>query len=44
MLAVYASGSLRKALIHLFPDVGLDESKFVTYPSKSLISIIIHIN
>ena len=37
MLEAYSSGSVIKALIHLFPDIGLDETKFVTFPSMYII-------
>ena len=41
VLEAYSSGSVIKALIHLFPDIGLDETKFVTFPSM-YISFISH--
>ena len=35
MLAHY-NYSMSRALLHLFPSIGIDESKFVNVPSKSL--------
>eukprot|EP00026_Physarum_polycephalum_P001704 Phypoly_transcript_01706.p1 GENE.Phypoly_transcript_01706~~Phypoly_transcript_01706.p1 ORF type:complete len:1010 (+),score=136.82 Phypoly_transcript_01706:80-3109(+) len=34
VLGAYAAGSMIKALVHVFPDIGLDESKFVSYPKN----------
>lgn len=34
----YFGGSAIKALVYLFPDIGLDSSKFLTFPSNCCLS------
>jgi hypothetical protein len=33
VLGSYASRSMSETLVHVFPDIGLDETKFVSFPS-----------
>lgn len=38
MVMMYHGGSVIKALIDLFPDIGLDKQQFIAHPGKSSLS------